>query len=341
MTPGQDENHAESLHRGHHWAQSLIRKGLSPARSGAAKVPLSCSALAALCIVCDLSAMEMQRLRRSNFYSESPLDRADNRRQDEAWLAERLAAEDTRFVALWQNRNLVDRLEGDPPRNAVFLDRDHYEALADLLDDGAIFLGEDAEKHSYFAIDLAKLELPDHHPVLAGLGHFADLRLFGPMLPQGEGALLAYARGMIYWHRRHRFCGLCGAPTRSERGGHLRRCTNPACGASHFPRTDPAVIMVVQHLKPRRSSCTHCASWVDEGWHRAFGFAFSGALGPHFCKELHTHCAFPSRCRASITCCGFSKTFKHKSILSGVQHNVHVHVQVNVTSSNCLFAVKP
>ena len=189
--------------------------------------------------------MEMQRLRRSNFYSESPLDRADNRRQDEAWLAERLAAEDTRFVALWQNRNLVDRLEGDPPRSAVFLDRDHYEALADLLDDAAIFLGEDAEKHSYFAIDLAKLELPDHHPVLAGLGHFADLRLFGPMLPQGEGALLAYARGMIYWHRRHRFCGLCGAPTRSERGGHLRRCTNPACGASHFPRTDPAVIMVV------------------------------------------------------------------------------------------------
>ena len=189
--------------------------------------------------------MEMQRLRRSNFYSECPLDRADYRRQDEAWLAGRLKAKGTRFVALWQNRNLVDKLEGDPPRSAVFLDRDHYEALADLLDDGAIFLGEDTEKHSYFAIDLAKLELPDHHPVLAGLGHFADLRLFGPMLPQGEGALLAYARGMIYWHRRHRFCGLCGAPTRSERGGHLRRCTNPACGASHFPRTDPAVIMVV------------------------------------------------------------------------------------------------
>ena len=62
--------------------------------------------------------MEMQRLRRSNFYSESPLDRADYRRQDEAWLAGRLKAEGTRFVALWQNRNLVDRLEGDPPRNA-------------------------------------------------------------------------------------------------------------------------------------------------------------------------------------------------------------------------------
>lgn len=189
--------------------------------------------------------MEMQRLRRTNFYSECPLDRADNRRQDEVWLAERLNAAGTRFVALWRNRNLVDRLEGDPPRSTVFLGRDHCEALADVLDDGAIFLGEDAESRSYFAIDLAKLELPDHHPVLAGLGHFADLRLFGPMLPQGEGALLAYARGMIYWHRRHRFCGSCGAPTQSERGGHLRRCTNPACGESHFPRTDPAVIMVV------------------------------------------------------------------------------------------------
>lgn len=219
--------------------------------------------------------MEMQRLRRSNFYSESPLDRADNRRLDEAWLAGRLGAEDTRFVALWQNRNLVDRLEGDPPRSAVFLGRDHYDALADVLDDGAIFLGEDAEKHSYFAIDLAKLELPDHHPVLAGLGHFADLRLFGPMLPQGEGALLAYARGMIYWHRRHRFCGSCGAPTRSERGGHLRRCTNAACGASHFPRTDPAVIMVV-HDGGDRCVLGRQANWPN-GMHSTLaGFVEPG-----------------------------------------------------------------
>ncbi len=219
--------------------------------------------------------MEMQRLRRTNFYSESPLDRADNRRLDETWLAGRLSAEGTRFVPLWRNRNLVDRLEGDPPRSAVFLGHDHYAALADVLDDDAIFLGEDAEQRSYFAIDLAKLELPDHHPVLAGLGHFADLRLFGPMLPQGEGALLAYARGMIYWHRRHRFCGCCGAPTRSERGGHMRRCTNPDCGETHFPRTDPAVIMVV-HDGADRCVLGRQANWPS-GMHSTLaGFVEPG-----------------------------------------------------------------
>jgi NAD+ diphosphatase len=49
----------------------------------------------------------------------------------------------------------------------------------------------------------------------------------------------------MWWHARHRFCGVCGAATESVEAGHVRRCTNPECKASHFPRTDPAVIMLV------------------------------------------------------------------------------------------------
>jgi NAD+ diphosphatase len=49
----------------------------------------------------------------------------------------------------------------------------------------------------------------------------------------------------MHWHQRHHFCGVCGSPTRSEEAGHQRRCTNSACNAVHFPRTDPAVIMAV------------------------------------------------------------------------------------------------
>src|SRR5690606_14980610 len=49
--------------------------------------------------------------------------------------------------------------------------------------------------------------------------------------------------GLAYWHARHRFCGVCGAPTVCQQGGHQRRCTG--CGAVHFPRTDPAVIVLV------------------------------------------------------------------------------------------------
>src|SRR6185312_6850792 len=61
----------------------------------------------------------------------------------------------------------------------------------------------------------------------------------------GEGSLLAYARGLAYWHQRHGFCGVCGSPTLPEEAGHVRRCTSAACNAVHFPRTDPAVIMLV------------------------------------------------------------------------------------------------
>jgi NAD+ diphosphatase len=90
---------------------------------------------------------------------------------------------------------------------------------------------------------------PSHReepPALPG-ARFADLRSVGPLLAREEGGLLAYARGLMHWHQRHRFCGVCGSPTESREAGHMRRCTNPACAAEHHPRTDPAVIMRVEH----------------------------------------------------------------------------------------------
>ena len=71
----------------------------------------------------------------------------------------------------------------------------------------------------------------------------ADLRSVGPLLAREEGGLLAYARGLMHWHQRHRFCGVCGSPTESREAGHMRRCTNPACAAEHLP------------APTRRSSC--------------------------------------------------------------------------------------
>jgi NAD+ diphosphatase len=78
-----------------------------------------------------------------------------------------------------------------------------------------------------------------------GEARFQELRAAAPMLGGPDAALLAYAKGLTHWHSRHRFCGVCGHATRSEEAGHVRRCTDPACATSHFPRTDPAVIMLV------------------------------------------------------------------------------------------------
>ncbi len=63
------------------------------------------------------------------------------------------------------------------------------------------------------------------------------------LVPAEELGLLAMAKSLLDWHRRHRFCANCGAPTEPARAGFRRDCS--ACGAQHFPRTDPVVIMLI------------------------------------------------------------------------------------------------
>jgi len=69
------------------------------------------------------------------------------------------------------------------------------------------------------------------------------VREAGALLEQAEGGVVAYAAGLLNWHRRHPHCSVCGAATHTAEGGHIRRCPN--CGAVHHPRTDPVVIMLV------------------------------------------------------------------------------------------------
>jgi len=72
---------------------------------------------------------------------------------------------------------------------------------------------------------------------------FIDLRSIAGELTHAEASLVAAAKGVIGWHRIHPFCARCGGPSAPDDGGWRRRCT--ACGALHFPRTDPVVIMLV------------------------------------------------------------------------------------------------
>ena len=163
-------------------------------------------------------------------------DRIGHRRKDEAWLTAALADPNSRFVPVWQGRNLLIELDGR--LDVVTLDA---AALADPAQ--AVLLGLDRDGVAWFAIELAGDE-----PALPGIdaaARFLELRQNAGRLGEAEAALLAHAKGLAYWHARHRFCGVCGAPTESREAGHVRRCTG--CGTSHFPRTDPAVIMLVEH----------------------------------------------------------------------------------------------
>ncbi len=188
-----------------------------------------------------------------NFYSGVPLDRADRRRGNPDWLAACFCHPRSRFLPLWRSKHLFAEAADEDAHGAadrgmaapgpVWLDRSAAEPLLARAADW-VFLGL-RDEVAHIAIDLSDLDDPAELPELGRLGCFRDLREVGALLERGEGATLAYARGLLHWHRRHRFCGACGHPTEAANGGHLRRCTAEACGLSHFPRVDPAVIMLV------------------------------------------------------------------------------------------------
>jgi NAD+ diphosphatase len=177
-------------------------------------------------------------MKEANFYAAGGLDRAGHRRKDRAWLAGRLAHPSSRFVPVWRNQNLIVTVDGASPRAALL-------ARQEIVAEGETVLLGLVEDCAYFALDLSTIEAPLDTMRAVEAIEFTDLRRVGPLLARNEGSLLAYARGVVYWHTRHRFCGVCGSPTESEEGGHVRRCINSACRAQHFPRTDPAVIMLV------------------------------------------------------------------------------------------------
>ena len=81
------------------------------------------------------------------------------------------------------------------------------------------------------------------HPELPGA--FAELRARMTRLSAPDAELAATAKALLGWHATHRFCARCGERTGMEAAGWQRACA--ACGARHFPRTDPVVIMLITH----------------------------------------------------------------------------------------------
>ncbi|MBS0559227.1 MAG: NAD(+) diphosphatase [Proteobacteria bacterium] len=176
---------------------------------------------------------------RPNVYSGSPLDRAAEKRDDAEWIGAALRHPDTLYVPVWRARNLIRRADGGQPE-AVYITAGAAEALH-MAGGPWTFLGI-LEGKPVFAIDVSTVD--DPLPLLPHeVAAFEDLRTAGSALGGRDAPVLAHARGMMHWRVKHRFCGVCGAPCEPKSAGHVMRCT--ACEAEHFPRTDPAVIMLV------------------------------------------------------------------------------------------------
>jgi NAD+ diphosphatase len=157
-------------------------------------------------------------------FTGAGIDRADHLRLDEARLAALAAHDAARLLQLAALDPVVDE-EG----------RLAWAPLAALEEQAeTIFLGLDGETPLFAPLV----------PVESGQRAWAVFSIVSRMAPQ-DAAIWGAARSLLEWHSRHGFCGRCGAPTRSFRGGWGRRCTG--CRLEHFPRVDPVVIMLAEH----------------------------------------------------------------------------------------------
>jgi NAD+ diphosphatase len=165
------------------------------------------------------------------YYTGLSLDRGGGRRADAAWIAALQESPGRRVIPLWRDECLV--ADGQP----VVLPATASPGALDL-----VFLGLEADG-PVFAADLSELER-EAALELAGANDSADVRALIGTLSRADAGLLAYARGLLHWQRRQRFCGACGGRCEPRDGGHLRVCAD--CETAHFPKIEPAIIVLVE-----------------------------------------------------------------------------------------------
>ena len=202
-----------------------------------------------------------------NTFAGNPLNRASERRGDAAWLAEQVASSESLGIALWNGKPFVEKA-ADGDLQIAYLPARMVEDLAGSPE-RLLFMGLWKDT-AIFAVDLEGGADPAEGP-LAGLGRFEDLRGVALRLPATDASIVATAKAMFEWRRRHRFCASCGHASEPAEGGWKRIC--PSCNAEHFPRTDPVVIMLAVFED-------RCMLGRQEIWPKGMFSALAGFLEP-------------------------------------------------------------
>ena len=223
--------------------------------------------------------LEFAAMARRITFAGPYLDRAAHLRQDPAGFDAALAEPGSCATLVCESRSLVRDVDTDAPRAALM----ELVRLPDAVRraEALTLLGRFADRPC-FAVEVAPT---DALPTPAGT-RFEDLRAIAGRLPAADAGLLGYARAMVGWRRRHRFCGVCGSPTRPVRGGHVLACTRPTCGTEQFPRIDPAIIVLVDD-DGGRALLGRQASWPAERYSTIAGFVEPGeALEDAVAREV-------------------------------------------------------
>ncbi len=198
-------------------------------------------------------------------FTGATIDRADAVRQDPARLAQLVGSLGARLLRL----DGIDPVEGEPGRLA-------WGSMAEAPADAElIFLGLDEGRPRFAALPPRGARLDARsRSCWRVLPHLAD----------AEVALYGAARSLIDWHHRHRHCANCGAGTAVAKGGWQRDCGG--CGAQHFPRTDPVVIMLAEHDGAVLVGRQH--GWPDARYSALAGFVEPGeSLEEAVAREIY------------------------------------------------------
>lgn len=192
-------------------------------------------------------------------FGGSGMNRAAHVRADAAALDKARAHPQAACLLLWRGKPMV---QGENRDRLAMVAMDHpilaagHAAVLDV----PVFLGLDDDGAPRFAQDISGWQPDDldpealglfldpseqHHPLLAQDFVFAELRRLMNRLDPRDAELAATAKALEGWHLSHRFCARCGGASKMTQAGWQRVC--PACGAQHFPRTDPVVIMLITH----------------------------------------------------------------------------------------------
>ncbi len=165
-----------------------------------------------------------------------PLDRRADLRSDPQLLSRLRASPDTLVVPVWRQKNLIVDSSA-----ALFRVAD-ASGLLDAAEE-LVFLGSQEGTPYLLAVFPDGWDGEAISSAVEG-GRFEDLFRVGHRMPEEERTLLAYARGMAHWHAHARYDPKTGEPTESTDAGFARVSTS---GAKVFPRTDPAVMILIEH----------------------------------------------------------------------------------------------
>ena len=214
-------------------------------------------------------------------FSQNFLDRSGNHRSNQEKIDAYRGKNNAKFLIYWRGKLPVTSCSSD---KLCWVGKDHPLVVNCL--EAPIFLGLEDNKPLFsvnisnwsptgYDMEAAKTFFDSNvynHPYLPENSYFGELRGFMSQISAREAELAVITKGINTWHENNLYCPKCGKSTKITNAGWQRNCVE--CGAFHFPRTDPVVIMLVTYGNYVLLGRSH--GWPDKMYSCLAGFMEPG-----------------------------------------------------------------